>query len=372
LHHPELDRVRWVAGLLKDRGDAVGKPQEGLRQRLSVHRLPLRSTTEWIEQLCIMLRACGQPAVADRVARRCRESLSEGGGAGTGEPALARREESSRPLRPHSFAHARRDSVGMFSRRRLFSKSRAHVKRWLLPVVQRIEARFGYSLPYRWSSRKNDELFSVVEDLARDEEIKSALIIGAASGQGAIEAVAAGALENSNKPPVFNIVGPRPPNHSGRALRPLTNVKAYKLDCGRESFSAELAATVKKIKEENRIDAFDVLLIDGSELGHQFDCNGALDQELMGARFVVLDDISGSYNHGNYSRLLNNSLYVLVEHNPGLRNGYAIFEKQASGNGNGSSSAHSKQSHGDRLHAEAGSPILPGLGEANPSVTGND
>jgi len=372
LHHLELDRVRWVADLLRDHGDAVREPQEELRRRLSVHQLTLRTTTEWVEQLCIMLRACGQPELADRVARRSRKSLSTGGDAGAGEAAQSPHGEGSAPAGPRSFALTRRDSIGTFTRKRLYSKKRANVKRWLVPVLQRIEARFGCSLPYSLSSRKNDELFSAVHDLACDEEVKSALIVGAASRQGVLEAVAAGARENGNNPFVFNILGPRPHNHSGRALLSLPNVKAYKLDCGREGFPAEFKDTVKKIKEENRIDSFDILLIDGSELGHQFDCNGALDKEVMGARFVVLEDISGSYNHRHYSRLLTSSLYSLVEHNPELRNGYAIFEKQSSGNGNGCGSGHSKESPGAGFLPEAAPPDSSRLGEAKPSATGDD
>lgn len=332
LYQLELDRVRWVVELLK--GSQACEPEEGLKQRLSVHQLPPRSTAKWLEQLCCMLRACGQPSLAERIASRAHDSMSA-----ARKATQPTQKENVQGTRERPFPLARLDSVGTFSRKRWLAKKRANLKRWLLPRLQRIEARFGYRLPYNLSSRKNDELFAAVQDLARDEDVKSALVVGAASKQGALEAVAAGAQENGNHPAVFNIVGPEPQDNG--APQSLPNIKAYKLDGGRESFSTKLAKTVQQIKQEHQIDSFDFLLIDGSEMERQADCNGALDKELTGSRFVVLDNINSSYNHRNYSRLLNNSLYALVEHNPELRDGYAIFEKQ--NNTNLAGSAHEKR-----------------------------
>jgi len=350
LHHPELDRVRWAANLLHHHGQAVlGRPDEALTHRVSIHQLPIRSVTEWTEQLCIMLRACGQPELADRLVHRFQKSLSEPSSGGADAAALPKRGESPGAGRPGRgfLGFARRDSVGMFSRRRFYSKARMRVKHWLGPILHRLEAKYGDFLPYRLSNRKSDHLFSAVQGLAQDEDVKTALIVGAASQEGVTEAVLAGALENRNKPSVFCISGPRPQSVGSDAILPnRSGVKSYRLaDSSPETFSAQLEETVRKIKEENQINCFDVLLIDGSELGRQSEGNGALDKDLADARFVVLNDISGVYNHRNYSGLLNNSQYVLVDHNPALRDGYAIFEKQSSGNGSGPKAVQSNGDH---------------------------
>lgn len=85
---------------------------------------------------------------------------------------------------------------------------------------------------------------------------------------------------------------------------------------------------MKEIKEENQTSFFDVLLIDGSELKNHAGVAAAVKKELGTARFVILDDVNGAYNHENYDALLRNPEYMLINYNLDLRNGYAIFEKQ--------------------------------------------
>jgi hypothetical protein len=99
----------------------------------------------------------------------------------------------------------------------------------------------------------------------------------------------------------------------------------------RQKISTKNLIGVKKIKEENDINFFfDVLLIDGSESKHPLVVNGAVNKELCKTRFVLLHDINNIHNHENYDRLLKSCDYLPVDENPGLRNGYAIFEKRTS------------------------------------------
>jgi len=92
----------------------------------------------------------------------------------------------------------------------------------------------------------------------------------------------------------------------------------------------ELEKSINKIKQENQIDFFDVVLIDGSELQHQVTVSDTVNKELYAACFVLLDDINTMSNYENHSGLLRDSTFVLVAHNPGLRNGYSIFRKKNS------------------------------------------
>ena len=69
LRHPELDRARWVARSLNDPHQAVPVPQHGNAVfRHSIHELPARSFSEWLEQIIIMLNACGRRDFANALA----------------------------------------------------------------------------------------------------------------------------------------------------------------------------------------------------------------------------------------------------------------------------------------------------------------
>lgn len=79
---------------------------------------------------------------------------------------------------------------------------------------------------------------------------------------------------------------------------------------------------IEQIKLENNIDFFDIVLIDGSEF------TGEAEFSLIyGAKFILLNDIRTFKNYHNYMRLLSDPLYLLIEENLSLRNGYAIFQK---------------------------------------------
>lgn len=61
LHHPELDRTRWVITILTN----VDSRETTLnvdtaKRRFSIHQLPERNLNDWIDNLCMMLKACGQ------------------------------------------------------------------------------------------------------------------------------------------------------------------------------------------------------------------------------------------------------------------------------------------------------------------------
>ncbi|MEH2197167.1 glycosyltransferase [Nostoc sp.] len=66
LSHPELARIRWVMNFLQNQGENLLEMDSELsKPRYSVHRLPHRSFTDWINNLCILLQACQQFALAE-------------------------------------------------------------------------------------------------------------------------------------------------------------------------------------------------------------------------------------------------------------------------------------------------------------------
>ncbi len=77
---------------------------------------------------------------------------------------------------------------------------------------------------------------------------------------------------------------------------------------------------IEWIREENGIEDFDMVLIDGSEF------TGKAELDLVfGAKYILLDDICTYKNWNNYKELVLDSNYKLLMEDHYLRNGYAVF-----------------------------------------------
>ncbi|MDR3670361.1 MAG: hypothetical protein P4L36_05930 [Holophaga sp.] len=79
---------------------------------------------------------------------------------------------------------------------------------------------------------------------------------------------------------------------------------------------------IRRIKETEGIESFDLVLIDGSEFTGRAEL-----REILGARVIMLDDVNGFKNYENYYELKNGTAYRLEEEDWSLRNGYAIFRR---------------------------------------------
>jgi len=209
---------------------------------------------------------------------------------------------------------------------------------------------------------KNDEFYAAIQRIGREENIKTVLEIGSASGEGSTEAFVCGMRENPNKPKLFcmevsknrfnelekryaeysfvkcynvsSVAVERFPNadevirfyknyHQGLKKYPLQQVLTWlEQDIDYIKQSGVEPEGIKKIKRENNIENFDLVLIDGSEFTGQAEM-----EEVYGAKYILLDDINTFKNYKNYYLLKNDDSYSLVAENQYLRNGYAIFKK---------------------------------------------
>lgn len=212
---------------------------------------------------------------------------------------------------------------------------------------------------------KNDEFYNAIEKIAREENIKTILEIGSSSGEGSTEAFVNGLRENKNNPTLFcmevskNRFYELQNRYGGEGFVKCYNVSSVPVEafpsqneCIRfyqhnytnlnffpvnkilKWLQQDIAYIneakveqngIKLIKNENNIDFFDVVLIDGSE----FTGKAELD-EVYGANYILLDDIETFKNHQNFYRLANDDSYSLIGENHYLRNGYAIFKKVSS------------------------------------------
>jgi hypothetical protein len=336
LRHPELDRTKWVINLLANGENMVPLQQhEGQsKYRYSIHQLPHRSLGEWIEQLCKMLNACQQTDLAETLTRSrylSASSVKKKDSEQTSTNALLKPSKGfySQQLKVLSFLLPK---IGYPFHLSFFNtlwflqiRKRLKLKPKILNFLNSLEARFGYFLPYYFSEMRNDEFFQAIQNLAEEEDIENILIIGASAEKGSTEALIAGLRGKQNSIGVFciNTINPR-----FTKLKKLhTNnscIKFYSLSSSSLTrASDELENLIKGIKQENQIDSFDTILIDGSECDFSVD----LSDELSRSRYVLLNGISTPQHCKNHSELLINPGYILVCQNPCLRRGYSIFQK---------------------------------------------
>ncbi|MEH2463972.1 class I SAM-dependent methyltransferase [Nostoc sp.] len=209
----------------------------------------------------------------------------------------------------------------------------------------------------------NDDFYAAIQRIAKEEDIKTVLEIGSSSGEGSTKAFVTGLRENPNKPTLFcmeisknrfaelknnykneyfvkcynmssvcikkfpdekEIIDFYNDHHTKLNLYPLERVLGWlQQDIEYVNNSGVSKNGIKKIKQENNIDCFDLVLIDGSE----FTGSAELD-EVYGAKFICLDDINTFKNYQNFNRLLSDASYILIISNQNIRNGYAIFQRK--------------------------------------------
>jgi hypothetical protein len=336
LCHPELDRARWAVRVLKGvRAPAAAKTGTQER-RYSIHELPDRSLEEWVGQICKLLRACGQRRLAEALrVSDCREAApaeapsgvvkrdaflrnpkNDTGGNGTGAV-------------PDAFESRRKSWLCKGQRK--CDLVRTTLRRGAAQYLHGLEAKWGYFLPYHVSSMRRDEFFEAIEALARAEEIKTAIALGAASGEGTTEAFRAGLRRNRENPTAFFINSSTPGFRKlGRRLGGGPVVTCFQISSSvPETAAVELERIVKRIKQEHKLACFDAVLIDASRLNPEISFGPGVQAELRRAQVVMLDDINGPVNFQNYNELLRDPNYILAASNPGLRNGYAIFKRNS-------------------------------------------
>ncbi|MHC5610946.1 MAG: class I SAM-dependent methyltransferase, partial [Nostoc sp.] len=210
---------------------------------------------------------------------------------------------------------------------------------------------------------KNDEFYAAIKRIAKEEDIKTVLEIGSSSGEGSTEAFVTGLRENPNKPTLFCmeiskdrfnklknnyknecfikyynmssvpvkkfpdekvIIDFYNSHHTNLNFYPLERVLGWlRQDIEYVNNSGVSDNGIQKIKQENNIDCFDLVLIDGSEFTGQAELD-----EVYGAKFICLDDITTFKNYQNFNRLLSDSDYILIMSNQNIRNGYAIFQRK--------------------------------------------
>ncbi|MBN2143604.1 MAG: glycosyltransferase [Candidatus Aureabacteria bacterium] len=210
---------------------------------------------------------------------------------------------------------------------------------------------------------KNDELYFAIQKLSKESKLSHVLEIGSSSGGGSTEAFVNGLRENPSHPQLycmevskvrFQELSNRYKTESfvhclhassvpvlkfpseekvkafyyslskNESVYPLDKILGWlKQDIEYVRQSKVSDNGIQRIKEENHIEYFDMVLIDGSEFLGEAEL-----EEVYGAGIILLDDINGYKNYKNRQRLLNDPQYTLLAENRKVRNGYAIFKRK--------------------------------------------
>lgn len=330
LRHQELDRVRRAVLILSGRrATALVECDQLQRHRYSIHQLPRRSEDEWLMTLCDLLTACGRGSLAAKLLSYLNRSTSSleqvsDRSVGTG----IRNEENASDVTCASTFEA---TTRYFRWRLRSSKIRAGVKKAIKGGLYHLEAKCGYFLPHQISSSRDDEFYNAIYNLARRENVGTALVLGADCRRRSTQALIAGIRDGEAGSCMLYLgMTGRVPSADGRACNN-DLVKWYgPLSSSHGDTRDQLRDAIKRMKKDNNVEDFDVVLIDSCKSVQGEDAYEAIDEVLRAARYVLLDDVSYSNVHEIYRQLQKEGQHWVIGENPALRNGYVIFERRQS------------------------------------------
>jgi hypothetical protein len=209
-----------------------------------------------------------------------------------------------------------------------------------------------------------DEFYRTMRSLAASASVDTVLEIGSSTGEGSTRALVEGIRENPRHPMLFCMELSRPRfEQLQKRYAEEPQVKCYNVtSVPLERFPTEADVIdffrtresklsrvpmhevlrwlrqdiryisrmgpsqhgIRKIKDENGVEHFGMVLIDGSEFAGPAELD-----EVYGADYLLLDDIRTFKNLGNHERLVADPAYKLLASNTELRNGYSVFERAA-------------------------------------------
>ncbi|HEY4300746.1 MAG TPA: glycosyltransferase [Candidatus Didemnitutus sp.] len=303
LRHPLCDRARWLAAAAAQlvTGPLAEDP-DAPRSR-TIHRFPAQTFEAWKRDITDILAAGAPPEL-----RTTLEERSRGIPVGFAElQAALAAAPAARALAGHvggSFPSERNAAPAGGGRRKAAGKKVAG-------ILHQLEKRFGYFLPYRYSSMRDDELFATIRLLAEKEDFSRALLIGAAAGNGVTESFLAGCWRSRSRPAV---------HCAGCSEQVLARLR--KKNPGHRLESWPLGGSPGDTAPE-----FGAIVIDPSAWLHEREVTPAVVNAIRAARFIVVDDINSGLGFEVRRQVTGDAGTVIVAENAELRGGYAIFHR---------------------------------------------
>lgn len=334
--HTELDWVHWVLDWLRvgSNGTKIERSAQRIRCR-SIHRLPERPFELWREEICKMLRACREFGLADEVARcpfpppsQCnlKDSIQ---GSDVGDVNRKSAFKDRKAITAVSSSNAMVPTT-YFKQFSVLRRLRGNVRTFVSQKLYKLEAKYGYFLPYRISSRRRDEFFSRLQSLAQSGKVENALIICSAIRRGLREAIVQGAQDGGVGAKVYLLqsdvlvvarIFARLAGSEGSQYIPISFPS-------RTRHVEDLASVVDRIKEEHGNVKLDLIVIDGSRLEVSADGVSELGEKLIQTKYIILIGLSSSLTYEYFRQLSRRLDWRLLIQGADRQDGYAIFERE--------------------------------------------
>jgi tetratricopeptide (TPR) repeat protein len=321
LSHIELDRVRWVVNLLTKANKQDVSSSHGWVSRPSVHHLPNRNLSEWTKNIFLMLKACGQLSLAKDLEVILLNNqlleLSE-----RNSNCSARKILESSDIKSISSAvllkNVKYSKIFIYSEiRKKISKKIKQVSYKLILPLNLLEAKYGYFLPFPISEIRNDEFFSTIKRLTEEEKVKIILLIGVSLDKRMTELILNTYQKIAQDITVFCV--DRLTSQFIRLQRRYENnstIRFYQLPLKpTNSCTIDIENCISKIKIENEIDCFDMVLMNTAEVVSEMELS---DRNFYKSKFFILEGINSLQGYKEYQYLSSNSTYVLDSYATGM------------------------------------------------------
>lgn len=291
LAHVELSRARTVIALLgsMQRGTNIPPPVAKQFERPSVHRLPERSFNAWLEDLRMMLRACGQERLADQLANPPTRAAFD---AGPEESIVGSVFDPDAP----SVTNARPFSA---AQKLVVSKVRTRLTAMGEHVTNRLRRARGVP-----GYRPGDNIFlNELRAIGSEEALESAIIVAPLGRSRLVAALDASLRLNTSRPTILQIDVESLPQTGGGTF-------------GIDSNS------LYRLMSDHRVKVPSLMCLDGSETEILIDY-----QAMQVAHTVIVIGINHYRNHALYIRLLADRNFVFGAADPDHWNGCAVFRR---------------------------------------------
>ncbi|HVU15370.1 MAG TPA: glycosyltransferase [Candidatus Didemnitutus sp.] len=302
LRHPLCDRARWLAAAAARLVSGSLAEDPAAPRSRTIHRFPPQTFEAWMRDISDIFLAAGRKDILDAVEEQRRRSAIE-------FPVLQKALADASAATPiagrtgESFPSERNSGPADGGRKRAAAKKAAG-------LLHGLEKRFGYFLPYRFSSMRDDELFAAIRLLAEKEDFSRALLVGASAGNGVTEAFLAGCWRSRFHPAV---------HCSGCSEQALARLR--KRTPGHRLEDWPLSGSGESVLE------FGAIVIDPSAWLHEREVTPALVSAIRKARFIVVDDINSGLGFQVRRQVTGDAGVAIAAENPELRGGYAIYHR---------------------------------------------
>jgi hypothetical protein len=302
LHHRELERCRLIVDVLNGSNAGASEQQEEeteTRSRPSVHQLPTRDLRTWINEICAMLKACHQPALAANlqnlaVRHTTRTSIA------SDYPSARQVKKLTSPSRPGAILPLMPEP--------LIAKFLRRVPRRLVTELKTLVPEALWSRLSVFAAAKDEFALAILAH-AREVCGGSALVFGASDSSHYTRVFLHGISANPSAP-VVSCLGV-----------PGTGCKRLKSGLRSINSIHFISGTVHDAKMAAGVECFDVVLFD-----QDLSPNEEAFEAIRGAKTVLISNVNTYLSHTVALKLIERK-YQLVGEKISASNRYAIFER---------------------------------------------